>query len=312
MKVANAVAAGASAAIVFNEGNPGRQELIAATLAPPQVGIPALSVTFAVGDALRNGVGSGPTGVTVELATDVIVERRRTRNIIAESRAGSLKHLVVVGAHLDSVSRGAGINDNGSGSAVILEVAERLAAVRPRNRLRFVWWGAEEIGLLGSRHYVEKLSRTARRRHALYLNFDMVGSRNFGLFVYDGDGSSAQAASGRAGSAVIERRFRSYFVSRRITHRETALGGSSDHAPFDRVGIPVGGLFTGASGRKSDEHAEAFGGRAGQPYDACYHQPCDNLSNISRTALGRVAQAAVHTIQRYARDTSSVDRARRR
>ncbi len=307
VKVANAVAAGANAAIVFNEGNPGRQELIPATLAPPQVGIPALSASFAVGDALRNGVGSGPTGVRVELAADMIVERRRTRNVIADSRAGSSRNLVVVGAHLDSVSRGPGINDNGSGSAVILEVAERLAAVRPRNRLRFVWWGAEELGLLGSRHYVERLSRAARRQHAVYLNFDMVGSMNFGLFVYDGDGSASQSRPNR-GSAAVERLFRAYFSARGLKHRETALGGSSDHAPFAAAGIPVGGLFTGASGRKSDAQAAVFGGRAEQPFDPCYHEACDTVRNISLTALARVAPAVAHAVQRYARDTSSVRR----
>ena len=296
VKVANAVAAGASAAVVFNEGNPGRRGLFSATLGTPPTAIPALSTSFAVGDALRR-----PT-VTVSLATDVVTEIRRTRNVIAESRAGSPANLVVAGAHLDSVEAGPGINDNGSGSAMLVEVAEQLAATRPRNRLRFVWWGAEELGLLGSRHYLERLSPAALRQHALYLNFDMVASRNFGVFVYDGNRSlSSSTLPAPAGSAAIERRFREYFASRRLAHRETSLGESSDHVPFAHVGIPVGGLFTGADGLKSAAHARAFGGSARRPYDACYHRRCDTLANVNRTALGRVAEAAAHVIQRYAR-----------
>ena len=153
-KLANAVAAGASAVIVFNEGNPGRRAVFAATLGAPQASIPGLAASFELGDELRDSVRDGPTGVTVRVETDLVAERRRTRNVIAESRIGNANRLVVVGAHLDSVQRGPGINDNGSGSAVILEIAEQLKNLRPSNRLRFVWWGAEELGLLGSRHYV--------------------------------------------------------------------------------------------------------------------------------------------------------------
>jgi Zn-dependent M28 family amino/carboxypeptidase len=298
-KVANAVQAGAAAAIVFNEGNPGRRELVSATLGPPQVSVPALSASFALGQALR-----GP-GVTVELATDVISETRRTRNVIAESRTGRPDRLVVAGAHLDSVPRGPGINDNGSGSAVLLETAEQLAALRPRNRLRFVWWAAEEIGLVGSRYYVERLSPAARRQHALYLNFDMVGSPNFVLFVYDGDGSSSPPSLvPPRGSAAIERRFSGYFASRRIPHRDMSLGASSDHAPFAGAGIPIGGLFTGADGRKSAAQARAFGGRAGRAHDPCYHKRCDTLANVSRTALRRTAGAVVDAIRHFAQRRS--------
>jgi Zn-dependent M28 family amino/carboxypeptidase len=302
-KVANAVAAGASAVIVFNEGNPGRAGLFEATLGPPQVAIPALSASFEVGDVLRNGVRDGMTGVRVELETDVRVETRRTRNVIAESRTGNARNLVVAGAHLDSVERGPGINDNGSGSAVLLEVAEELRALRPRNRLRFAWWSAEELGLVGSRHYVQRLTAAERRRHAVYLNFDMVGSPNYALYVYDGDGRG-----GSAGTAAIERAFRAYFSSRRIPVRQTAIGDRSDHAPFAQAGIPVGGLFTGADGRKSASEAAAFGGRAGQPHDACYHAPCDTARNVNRTALARVAGAVQHVVERFGRSVSGLRR----
>ena len=307
-KVSNAIAAGASAVVVFNEGGEGRSGLFSGTLGEPQVRIPVLATSFAVGDSLRNGARDGPTGVTVRVSADMIAEPRRTRNVIAESRGGNAANVVVVGAHLDSVQAGPGINDNGSGSAVILEAAETLAALRPANKLRFVWWGAEELGLLGSRHYVEQLSPATRRRLALYLNFDMVGSRNFVVSVYDGDGSlSGGGARLPAGSGAIERAFASYFAARRLEFQETGTGGS-DHVPFAQAGIPVGGLFTGADGRKSADEAADFGGRADQPYDACYHRPCDTIANVNGTVLTRIARAAVHVIARFARNTSSVNR----
>ncbi|HUG63927.1 MAG TPA: M20/M25/M40 family metallo-hydrolase [Gaiellaceae bacterium] len=307
VKVENAIAAGASAAVVFNEGSPERRDLFSGTLGVPQARIPVLAVSFAVGETLRNGTREGRTGVTVELSADVIAQTRRTRNVIAESRTGNAANLVVVGAHLDGVRDGAGINDNASGSAMILEVAEQLARTKLRNRLRFVWRGAEELGLFGAQHYVSRLGAVARQRHALYLNFDMVGSPNYALFVYDGDGSTSgeRGVTAPPGSAPIERVFARYFAARGLAYREIGMGGS-DHLPFARAGIPVGGLFTGAGGRKSEADAAAFGGRAGQPYDPCYHRSCDTLANLSDTALTRVAQAAAHAIALLGRDVRSV------
>jgi Zn-dependent M28 family amino/carboxypeptidase len=304
-KVANAVAAGASAVVVFNEGNPGRRELFGATLGAPQASIPALAASFEVGESLRRGERTGSTGAVAELRADVVAETRRTRNVIAESRTGDARNLVVAGAHLDSVLVGPGINDNGSGSAVLLEVAERLATARPRNRLRFVWWAGEELGLLGSRNYVRRLSQRARRDHALYLNLDMVGSPNYVLLVYDGDSSSRAS-----GSATIERVLSRYLTTRRIPFAESALGARSDHAPFVTAGIPVGGLFTGADGQKSQAEATKFGGRAGAPYDPCYHRACDTLANVNAAALTRSAEATLHALRVFARDVSQVRRPR--
>ena len=303
VKLANAVAAGASAVVMFNEGGPGRRDVFTATLGAPQASVPALAASFEVGNELRNGVRSGPTGVTVRLETDVVAERRRTRNVIAETPAGDADRLVVIGAHLDSVQVGAGMNDNGSGSAVILEVAEQLRGLRPSNRVRFVWWAAEELGLLGSRRYVGRLSPAARNAHALYINLDMVGSPNFGRFVYDGDASNVHPAS-----AAIERVFARYFDSRGLAYRGTSLGGNSDHGPFAQAGIPVGGLFTGADGVKSTAEASVFGGSAGRPYDPCYHRACDNEANVSGVALKQMAGAAAHAIRHFARDLSGVRR----
>ena len=307
VKVEHAVAAGAAAVVVQNEGGPGRRGLFAGTLGLPQAPVPVLAVPFAAGDALRRGRRAGPTGATVALRADVLAERRRTANVLAESRTGDPGTVVLVGAHLDGVEHGPGMNDNGSGSAVVLALAERLAGRATRNRLRFAWWGAEELGLLGSRRYVRELTAVERGRVALYLNADMVGSRNFVRFVYDGDGSASPRRRTRlpAGSAAIERVFARYYADRGLAYREIGIGGS-DHLPFARAGIPVGGLFTGASGRKSAAEAAAFGGRAGRPYDPCYHRACDTLANVSTVALREQADALAHAVVRFASDASDV------
>ena len=303
-KVENAAAAGAGAVVVMNEGNPGRRGLFQATLGSPQVSIPALAASVRVGDALRNGRLSGPTGVNVSLRADVTAETRRTRNVIAESRTGDPGNLVVAGAHLDSVDRGPGVNDNGSGSALVLAVAESLARSHPANRLRFVWWAGEELGLLGSRRYVSQLSPTELRRHALYLNFDMVGSKNFVPFVYQG------SADAPPGSAQIERVFTRYFDTHGQQFVVTDIGGASDHAAFARAGVPVGGLFSGADGDKSAAQKAAFGGQAGRPYDACYHRSCDTLANVDVALATRLARAAAFAVAHFGRDVSAVRRAR--
>jgi aminopeptidase S len=118
------------------------------------------------------------------------------------------------------------------------------------------------------------------------LNFDMVGSPNFGRFVYDGDRDPP-------GSVQIEDAFRAaYFASRRQPVEEIALEGNSDHAPFEQAGVPVGGLFTSAVDRKATSEAGRFGGTAGRPYDACYHQSCGTLANVHVRVLGQMADAA--------------------
>ncbi|MGH2841257.1 MAG: M28 family peptidase, partial [Solirubrobacteraceae bacterium] len=155
-KTDNAIAAGAIAAIIFNDGgDAGRVGVISGTLGPGTHG-PAIGTTLALGQDLANGVASGATGSTVTLRIDRVEEVRTTRNIVAETPGGDPNNVVVVGAHLDSVPRGGGIQDNGSGSAAILETAEVLAArgITPRNKVRFMWYSAEEFGLLGSAAYV--------------------------------------------------------------------------------------------------------------------------------------------------------------
>ncbi|QNE78269.1 M28 family peptidase [Streptomyces finlayi] len=207
-------------------------------------------------------------------------------NLIADWPGGDPGKVLMAGSHLDSVSSGAGINDNGSGSAAVLETALAVsrAQLAPDKHLRFAWWGAEELGLIGSKHYVNNLPTTERAKLSGYLNFDMIGSPNAGYFVYDDD-------------PVIEKTFKDYFAALSVpTEIETEGDGRSDHAPFKAAGIPVGGLFTGASNTKSSAQAQKWGGTAGQAFDRCYHSSCDTTANINDTALDRNSDAAAHAV----------------
>lgn len=231
-----------------------------------------------------------------------------TRNIIAESKGGDADNVVLVGAHLDSVDKGAGINDNGSGSAAILEVAVQLGQVKPRNKLRFALWAAEESGLVGAERYVESLVPAEKDRIALYLNFDMIGSPNHVFFVYDGDNSDGVGAGpGPVGSTEIEKTFETFYNKRGVPFKGTDFDGRSDYGPFIAAGIPAGGLFTGAEGVKTAAEAEVWGGIAGAAYDPCYHQACDNFGNVNLFALDVNSDAVAYATLQFAMTTEAVN-----
>jgi Zn-dependent M28 family amino/carboxypeptidase len=302
-KAANAQAAGYDAVIIFNEGQEGRQELITGTLGRP-FDIPVVGLSFEDGAALDASASEGDVVLRVFASTETDLEAE-TWNLIAETRRGDASEQVILGAHLDSVVEGPGINDNGSGSATILEIAEEMAEarVKPRRQLKFAFWGAEESGLLGSEHYVQQLGPEGVTDVYANLNFDMVGSPNYVRFVYDGDGSDTPAA-GPPGSAQIEDLFNRYFASQGLETDPTAFDGRSDYGPFIAVGIPAGGLFTGAEGIKTPEQAAVYGGTAGIAYDPCYHQACDTINNLSTRALSEMSDAAAHAALTLARSKS--------
>ena len=296
LKVTNAQAAGASAVIIFNQGNtPLRADLVTGTLAPLTASIPVVGASFA------NGALLAQAGTTARVKVDP-PQTITQYNVIAESKTGDPNNVVMAGAHLDSVRRGPGINDNGSGSAVLLEVAEQFAKVKPVNKVRFAWWGAEESGLVGSTAYVNELSQAERDRIALYLNFDMVGSPNYVFFIYDGDNSDAVGfPAGPAGSAAIEKTFEEYYTLVGEPFKGTDFTGRSDYGPFINIaGIPSGGLFTGAEGIKTPAEAEIWGGTAGQQYDPCYHLPCDTFANNNNHALDVNSDAVAYAVALYA------------
>ncbi len=249
--------------------------------------------------------------LVMRLKTDTFRGIATTYNVLAESKGGDPNNVVMVGAHLDSVNAGPGINDNGSGSAAILETAKQMAKVKPRNKVRFALWGAEESNLVGSTYYVNNLSAEEQAKITLYLNFDMVGSPNHVFFVYDGDDSDAVGAGpGPAGSTQIEDVFERYYTDRGIPYKGTDFSGRSDYGPFIAVGIPSGGLFTGAEGIKTAEEAAIWGGTAGIAYDPCYHQACDTYANNNDSALDVNSDAVAYATLQYAMNTSDINAVR--
>ncbi len=307
-KAVNAQNAGAEAVIIFNQGNtPEREGLITANAAnlpdgsPSNLTIPVVGASFAQGEALA--AADATASINVDPS-----EIRSQFNILAELAGRNDDNVVMVGAHLDSVQAGPGIQDNGSGSAGILEVALQMARVKPRNTVRFAWWGGEELGLVGSTAYVAGLNEEARDNIALYLNFDMIGSPNYVFMIYDGDDSDAVGAGpGPEGSAQIEQFFESFYENRGQPFRGTDFSGRSDYGPFIEIGIPAGGLFTGAEGIKTDEEAGTWGGTAGDQYDPCYHLACDTFDNISIEAFDVNVDAVAASTLQYAMNTISIN-----
>jgi Zn-dependent M28 family amino/carboxypeptidase len=300
IKATNAYNAGASGVVIYNNV----AGVLNATLGNGfALDIPVTSVTQDVGIEL-----AATPGLVMRLRIETFRGLATTHNVLAESTDGDPSNVVMVGAHLDSVNQGPGINKNGSGSAALLETALQMAKVKPRNKVRFAWWGAEESGLVGSTFYVNGLAEEERAKIALYLNFDMIGSPNFVYFVYDGDDSDGIGAGpGPDGSAAIERTFEAFYDSRGLPYKGTDFSGRSDYGPFIAAGIPAGGLFTGAEGIKTPDEAALWGGVAGEQYDPCYHLACDTYDNISLEALDVNADAVAHAVLKYAMSTEDVN-----
>jgi aminopeptidase Y len=300
IKATNAYNAGASGVVIYNN-IPG---VLNGTLGTGfALDIPVTSVTQDVGIEL-----AATPGLVMRLKTDTFRGIATTYNVLAESAGGDASNVVMAGASLDSVNAGPGINANGSGSAALLETALQMAKVKPRNKVRFAWWGASRSGLVGSNFYVNELTDEERAKIALYLNFDTIGSPNFVYFVYDGDDSDGVGAGpGPAGSAAIERAFEAFYDSRGLPRKGTDLSGASDYSPFVAVGIPSGGVFTGAEGIKTPVEAALWGGVAGQQYDPCYQQACDTFDNVSLEALDVNADAVAYAVLKYAMSTEDVN-----
>jgi Zn-dependent M28 family amino/carboxypeptidase len=310
IKLDNAIAAGASAVLVYNNvagvvnGTLGEAGGLSA--------IPGLGLTQSLGASLLAQMQGGP--VVMRVKTDTDSRPLDTYNVFAETASGNSDNVVMAGAHLDSVTAGPGINDNGSGSAALLETAIQMRKVKPRNKVRFAWWSAEESGLVGATRWVQSLTAAQGNAIALYLNFDMIGSPNFVRFVYDGDNSTGTGsipagcqARCTSGSGVIEKVFTGYFDSVDLASAPTPFNGRSDYGPFIGANIPSGGLFTGAENPKTAQEAAIYGGIAGQPYDPCYHAACDTYENNSDVGLDQMSDALAHSVIVFAQNTSLVN-----
>jgi hypothetical protein len=283
-KARRAATAGAAAVIILDADASGARGPVRGTLGAPGVRIPVVAVDADGGAALAR---AGRRAVRVRV--DAVSAQRSGRNVIAELPGGDAGGPVVMaGAHLDSVPDGPGVNDDGSGVAALLALAERIAAgERPRTTLRLGFWTAEELGLYGSRRYVQTLRDTERRRLRSYVNLDMVASPNAVLETY--------------GSGDTEAALRRALDARGPVPDRSSIGGASDHAAFQRAGVEIGGVFTGASERVAAAEARHFGADAGRPADPCYHRACDTLSNANRPILERVTDAVEAAIRELAR-----------
>ncbi|WP_104046074.1 M20/M25/M40 family metallo-hydrolase [Arthrobacter sp. ZGTC412] len=252
-----------------------------------------------VEDQLR-AAGYKPVRQVFRYWDEDLEENRETFNILADT-AGSADHTIVVGAHLDSVPDGPGINDNASGVATLIETARWMAetGVEPKNRVRFAFWGAEEVDLTGSQHYVDELSASEISQTAVNINIDLAASPNGVRFVHDGDGSSFGDA-GPAGSPGLESILLDYFAKNSLPAEATAFIGDSDYDAFFQAGIATGGLFAGDVGTKTSEQVEKYGGTANEDHDRCYHRRCDTLQNVNQQLLNDMAGAIGYATRAFA------------
>ncbi|MFS0703650.1 M20/M25/M40 family metallo-hydrolase [Cellulomonas sp. 179-A 9B4 NHS] len=305
-KATAAEALGAVAVVVHNNVD----GIVAGTLGEEGlVTVPVVGVSLADGQALVAAAAAGPVEVTLDAR--VHPEEVESFNVLAETRAGRDDNVVMLGAHLDGVEEGAGINDNGTGSAAILEVAVQLGREkRLNNTVRFAWWGAEELGLIGSTAYVEELATQQGEldRLATYLNFDMVGSPNYVIGVYDADQSTYPApVEVPAGSPETEDVLTGWFDAIGQPWVDTEFSGRSDYQAFIENGVPASGLFTGADDIKTEEEVALFGGTAGIPHDPNYHSPADDVTNVNPEALRIMTKAIAFATASLARDTSAIN-----
>ena len=298
LKSALAGNAGAIGALIYNNIPGPLQGTLGAGPRPEGDYVPTLALSQEQGTAFVESITGGAT-ITATLDVLTVIENRTTYNVLATTNYGSINSTLIVGAHTDSVAAGPGINDDGSGTIGILEVAKQLAKYKVNNAVTFGFWSGEEEGLLGSTFFVEHLSPEELATVRAYLNFDMIGSPNYIHAIYDGDGSAFNE-SGPAGSAEIEAFFENFFTSNGENFTATAFDGRSDYLAFIEAGIPAGGTFTGAEQIKTEEEAERFGGTAGEATDPNYHGPGDTVDNLNVEAFELHAKAIAASVAKYA------------
>lgn len=298
-----AAAAGASV-MLMNADEPAPDLNLRYRMVPPEdARIPTATVPRGEAEQLTADSAAAPVTLHVDLRGDNTTTT--AYNLLADTPTGRADNMVVMGAHLDSVDTGPGINDNGSSSAMLLETALRLAphANEINNKVRFAWWAAEEKGLAGSQYYVDQLTPEQRQQTALYLNLEMIGSPNFARQVYNGQTATG---AGPDGSAQISDLINGYFAGRNLPTVGLVLDGRSDHTAFVNAGIPAGGVNGGADTVKSADWVKLFGGTEGEILDPCYHQACDTLDNVNKTIFDQFGRSMAYAVGRYAVSTADL------
>lgn len=325
-KAENAAKAGAVAAIIMEAGD---FPLLSDIGKDYKGGIPVFVVGYSLGVEWTNAVANATeteTPVVLHMVSAVVRQQVTTSNVWADytystdTDTQTETGMIVVGAHMDSVRNGPGVNDNGSGAGAILEIASQIKALdmqkQPCRPVRFVWFSGEEVGRLGSIHYVDQLTSTDVKKMEAYVNVDMIGSPNYVRFVYDGDGSNltqedkdqGQFLVGPPGSDLIEQTFLDYFQALGQEAEPWPMRhGKSDYSAFSDVGVPVGGVISFNFGLKTDREQAIYGGEASVSYDTCYHQECDDLNNTNNVAIGELSGAIAHTVLALAMRNCSIN-----
>jgi hypothetical protein len=320
-KVANAKTAGATGVIIFNEGNtqPDRTGLVIGSLGSVPT-IPVVFVTFAIGNEMAQEIAAGnPPSPTVDIKA-IFQPNADDWNVIADSKGGDTNHTLVVDAHLDAIY-GAGMLDNGSGSMAILDIALMLKNVNPANHLRFIWFGGEELGLFGSRYYVNNLT-SAQASHISYdLDADVFGTPNYLIGVLDPAAPDLFSkvvpetfANKVYKPSQVARDMAITFFDRAGFNHELISPNGTDAIWFNRIGVPASGLLTGQDCCKTPAEVQLFGGQTGNfegnlgttdggcvdnPFRWCDNWPdnvdADNLTLTSKAMADMVVRQAFNT-----------------
>ncbi|KJZ76432.1 hypothetical protein HIM_04161 [Hirsutella minnesotensis 3608] len=291
VKSANAGAAGAKALVIVSDDD---GELHGTLGTPVKSQVATFGLSKSDGEGFIEQLKDGDKLDAIAYM-NANIDNIKTTNIIAQTAHGDPDNCVLAGGHSDSVAEGPGINDDGSGSLSILEVAVQLSKYRVNNCVRFAWWAAEEEGLLGSDHYAAHLSPEENRKIRVSFDYDMMASPNFAYQIYNSTNDENPE-----GSEQIRDLYTSFYTERGLNYTLIPFDGRSDYVGFIRHGIPAGGIATGAEGVKTEEEEAMFGGKAGEWYDQCYHQGCDGLNNLNPTAWEVNTKLIAHSIATYA------------
>ncbi len=327
LKVKNAEAASAAGVILFNlAGKPNQEHARGASTDGSAfqaylrriAGIPVLGVVSnAVGTDLYSQYRAG-RGSTAQINIQAQYDSKAIDyNLIADAPFGDPNHIVVVDAHLDSIF-GAGILDNASGSSTILEVALKMAKTPTRNQLRYIWFGGEEINLLGSAYYTTTLAPEELAKIVFDLDADVTATPNYAVLIADpmnASNASQFPANVIPASKTGNQYFTEYFTSVGIPSASASFGNDgTDSNSFSLAGIPNTGILTQQDCCKSQAQVQLWGGFIGN-YEGdipsfnggCVDQPrrwCDNLDNNSAQVLEFISKSVAYVTFKLANDAS--------
>lgn len=281
---------GALALLIYDPDLPDSGEVFTGgTLLSPPIGHEVSTIGISA-----NAAATLQNEKTVSFNVNSTLNLVHTINVIAESKEGDHDNVVFAGAHSDSVYKGPGMNDNGSGMLSLLEVAKQLTKFKLKNAVRFAWWSAEEEGLVGSLYYTDNLNQEEASKIRLFLDFDMMASTNYVYEIYDSDDSRNPK-----GSSALRDHFVDWYVDHGLNYSLQPFDGRSDYVGFVNSGIPSTGIDSGVEVIKTEEDVVKFGGTAGIAYDPCYHKECDDINNIDFEPWLVNTQAIAHAVGSY-------------